>query len=63
MNDSELALLNLVAGRALTVSSSSFMVKARIRLSGRVQDQEALSVIDKKAGFCIGENHDKHCQA
>mgnify|MGYP001611980385 FL=1 len=50
LNDSELALLNLVAGRALTVSSSSFMVKARIRLSGRVQDQEALSVIDKKGG-------------
>lgn len=50
LSDSELALLNLVMGRALTVSSSSFMVKARIRLAGRVQLQEALSVIDKKGG-------------
>lgn len=47
LSDSELALLNLVAGRFLTVSSSAFTVRSRISLSGRAA-RAAVSVIDKK---------------
>ncbi len=47
LSDSELAILNLAAGRFLTVSSSAWTVRSRISLSGR-QVGEAVSVIDKK---------------